>query len=244
MNTYPKFNFATIFIFISLLSATNVQAQTQAHADLELIVATPHNNQVIPFGDSVRTSFFIINHGPDDIIGDTLLVSTDNPAMGGGFVGDIRVGDTGIAYSGLQWKDEGDTNNDTLSFCYYFRSPVSISNRVVDTNAANDTTCYTYVLLGDPTTGIATTHANKPLKLFPNPASGFVNIQLNTEGYHQLQLYVTDVLGREVLLHDYATKNSSRKRGIQFDVSGVLPGVYFVRLMADGQAFTAKLVVR
>lgn len=244
MNTHPKFNFATICIFASLLFATKAQAQPQVHADLELIVAYPHNNQVIPFGDSVQTSFFIINHGPDDIIGDTLLIRANNPAMGGGFVGDIQVGDTGIAYSGLQWKDEGDTNNDSLSFCYYFRNPVSYSNRVVDTNATNDTTCYSYVMLGDPTTGIVTTQAHKLLKLFPNPASGLVNIQLNTEGYRQLQLRVTDVFGREILFHDYATKNSFGKSDIQFDATGFSPGVYFVRLRADDKTFMSKLVVR
>lgn len=227
-----------------LLWGTQANAQ-QAHADVELIVAYPQDNQVIPFGDSVRLSFFIINHGPEDIVGDTLMIRSVNPMFGGGFIGDIPVGDTGLALGVFQEVGEGHTQNDTFDMCYYFRSPVSFSDRVVDTNAANDTACVSYVLLGDTTTGIVTSDIHASLKLFPNPASSWVAIQLEDAAqYHQLKLSVTDVLGREVFFHDFAAQARGDKNAIHFDVTGFSSGVYLVRLMADDKTFTNKLEVR
>lgn len=241
MNTNLKFTVTNIVVLACLLFSINARAQ--ASVDLELRTVYPANGQVIPFGDTVHIEMLIINHGPIDIINDTIMIDND-VLFGSGFIGDIPVGDTVTAYGIMQWMGDEDSVNVTMNTCYYFRNPVSFSNNVVDTNAVNDTACFSYILLGDTTTGIAAIQANKPLKLFPNPASGLVNIQLNTEGYRQLQLRVTDVFGREILFHDYATKNSFGKSDIQFDATGFSPGVYFVRLRADDKTFMSKLVVR
>lgn len=241
MKVNIKLKIASIYLLSAFLFA--IKAQAQVHADLELKMVYPQNNQIIPFGDSVRIQMSIINHGPDDIIDDTLLIGS-NIMFGSGFIGDIPAGDTVTAYGALQWMGEGATDNDTTDVCYYFRTPVSVSNNVVDSNASNDTACVSYVMLGDPNTGIATSQANNPMKLFPNPASDLVTIQLNAARYHKLQLSVTDIYGREVLFHDYSAKGNFNKNDLHFNVSGLQPGIYSIHLIADDQTFMNKLVVR
>lgn len=220
-----------------------MNAKAQVNADLELLVVYPENSQVIPFGDSVQIVLSVINHGPDDIINDTIFID-NNVIFGTGFIGDIPAGDTVTAYGITQWMNDGETSNDTMNICYYFRSPVSITSNVIDTNASNDTACVSYVLLGDSTTGIATSKANQTIKLFPNLAKDLVQIGMNTSGYHKLQLSVIDIYGREVFFQDYEKKSMDYNNNIWFDVTGFQPGIYFVRLLADDKTFTNKLVVR
>ncbi|HET8572358.1 MAG TPA: T9SS type A sorting domain-containing protein [Edaphocola sp.] len=214
------------------------------YADLEIVINQPSDSTSFPWGDTAKFSFFIQNLGPDSLSpSDTVSVGFLHFGQFFPLTGvSLNSGDsTHFNNAASLWNDDPLTN-DTGHFCMSVRI---VSSGIVDTNALNDTACVSYVLLGNPTTGIATTEKNKPLKLFPNPASSTVTIQLNDVArFHQLQLTVTDILGREVLSKDYKPKSQTDDNTIRFDVTGFLPGIYFVRLMADRQVFRAKLVVR
>ncbi|MFN3874590.1 MAG: T9SS type A sorting domain-containing protein, partial [Flavobacteriales bacterium] len=75
--------------------------------------------------------------------------------------------------------------------------------------------------------------------LFPNPATGIVNLRYNGEaGMGSIELY--DATGRGVLVERGAlAQNSSRA----LDVHGLSAGVYTVRLTVNGQRSEQRLVI-
>lgn len=232
----------SVIVASTCLMAYPKTSSAQTNADLELVVSSPENNQVIPFGDTVQTIFFIINHGPDPIINDTLIISNNLNPVSSGFVGSIAVGDTGVCHGIIQWADAGDTNNATISLCYYFPAEVSLSNNVVDNNAANDTACVSYVMLGDTSeTGISDFSAPTSLKLYPNPATDVVKILININQPNIVELSVKNILGRTVLQHNYGWLSQSKP--LKLDVSSLKEGIYFVKMAVGQQIVTRKLVI-
>lgn len=78
---------------------------------------------------------------------------------------------------------------------------------------------------------------SKAVKLYPNPASNKVNIDMG-----QIALIdgviVTDILGKEVLYENVTSKSS-----VSLNVSVLPKGTYFVRLSTDKGAVTKKLMI-
>lgn len=83
---------------------------------------------------------------------------------------------------------------------------------------------------GDPNT----------LSLFPNPASARLTLELASIGQSEARVLVYDVLGRAVLEPIILPPAQTN---LSLDVTGLAPGVYFVRTERDGQSRTARFVL-
>lgn len=234
----PRILGAVIAVSACLMASPQA-TYAQTYADLELVVSSPTNNQVIPFGDTLHTTFFIINHGPDPIVNDTLIISNNLDPVTSGFVGSIAVGDTGVCHGIVQGANPG-SDTDTLSVCYYFPAVVSLSNDVVDTNATNDTACVSYVMLGDPNTGIADFSSHTTLELYPNPAKEVLRIKFPQIKNQKCSFRIYDILGRE----KGAFSSLKRNLGVYtLSLNGLSDGIYMLEADCGKTSYHCKFVV-
>ncbi|MCW3126749.1 MAG: C-terminal target protein [Bacteroidetes bacterium] len=77
--------------------------------------------------------------------------------------------------------------------------------------------------------------------LKPNPASGAVTVNIITERGQVVDLYVTDVLGREVSRQQWSA--GPGLNGTQLDISAWSKGVYYVTVRSAGAYYTKVLSV-
>jgi hypothetical protein len=87
------------------------------------------------------------------------------------------------------------------------------------------------------TTGISEVSA-KTVKLYPNPTSGVLNINLPGNNGTLATIRITNILG-SVILENKVVNGSSQ---IKLDVSGFDNGVYFVTVKGNGYENTIKVV--
>lgn len=80
--------------------------------------------------------------------------------------------------------------------------------------------------------------ASENLKLFPNPATDFVTIQLNEISTQDASLKVIDITGKAV----YVQALDAVSDNITFDVNRLAPGVYNVLISNANAVYTAKFV--
>jgi len=80
--------------------------------------------------------------------------------------------------------------------------------------------------------------------LFPNPATdGRFNISLDAkQAIKEIAVTVTDITGREVLSRQYANPGSSFFEEI--NLSGAARGMYFVRIVADGEVISRRVSIQ
>ncbi len=77
---------------------------------------------------------------------------------------------------------------------------------------------------------------------YPNPAAGVVTVPVRLSASAQVEVAVFDVLGRRVAPAASGPR-SAGDHAVQIDTSVLAPGVYVVRLAADGQVRSRRLVV-
>ena len=93
-------------------------------------------------------------------------------------------------------------------------------------------------ILVEDTTAITENDDEITVKVYPNPTSGVVTIQLKPEQcalYPEIQIF--DIYGRR--LHAMPVKDES----IQVDMSGYAKGIYFLALVSDKKKTVSKIVV-
>lgn len=112
------------------------------------------------------------------------------------------------------------------------------------TITAATTRNYGFVASLTDATGLAVappTMARMPLP-YPNPAHGYINVPVSpTAGTGALTLKLVDALGRLVRTQVVAPYAGASE--VVFDLRGVVPGVYALRLGAGGTPATERLVV-
>ncbi|TXB63477.1 M43 family zinc metalloprotease [Phaeodactylibacter luteus] len=79
------------------------------------------------------------------------------------------------------------------------------------------------------------------INLFPNPTSGDFTLAFTLPAEGQVNLMVTAVDGRVALQQQWAAKAGTQVQ--EFDGSQLVPGVYFLHLMANQERITRKFVV-
>ena len=75
------------------------------------------------------------------------------------------------------------------------------------------------------------------IKLYPNPTTGVVNLEL-TGSKGDATIMVSDVSGKVIV-----TKTTSEK-SLDIDLSNVPAGIYLVRVNMDGKVFNEKVMVQ
>jgi PKD repeat protein len=99
-----------------------------------------------------------------------------------------------------------------------------------------------HVGLALPTATLAANNARYGLRVYPNPQTAETAVHLNLPASTMVQLTVTDALGRTVLT-TAATRLAAGEQTLPLNAR-LAPGLYLVRVLADGQPLTTKLVVR
>jgi hypothetical protein len=78
------------------------------------------------------------------------------------------------------------------------------------------------------------------LIVYPNPASGFINIVAGTNTGQNLDLTITDLAGKAV----YSMNGLTETAIINVEVTGIKPGLYFIRLNNNKFSETIKLIIK
>jgi PKD repeat protein/photosystem II stability/assembly factor-like uncharacterized protein len=98
---------------------------------------------------------------------------------------------------------------------------------------------------GEPiTTFISEINANPfGVNLFPNPTDGVLNLNINAPSTGQMHVYLKDVTGRTVksLLNNNMAEG---EHNLQYDMSNLASGVYFISIDSDGITQTIKFIKR
>lgn len=129
-----------------------------------------------------------------------------------------------------QWSN-GETTQDIneLSADRYF---------ITVTDAAGCTT-QTFFELDDPV-GIDHIDALTDVQLLPNPAQDHTQLNLTFDRNVDVQISVINIVGQVL---DQRTQNNISTAQFIFDVENYPKGVYFIRIEADGQQLTKKLII-
>lgn len=80
------------------------------------------------------------------------------------------------------------------------------------------------------------------LKLYPNPASDYANIEYKLKKSTQVTVQVIDLSGRNVLELNLGTRSGQLKERINLD--NLSAGTYILRMQAGNQVTTNKLIIR
>ncbi|MBS1629758.1 MAG: T9SS type A sorting domain-containing protein, partial [Bacteroidetes bacterium] len=142
-------------------------------------------------------------------------------------------------FGGYQWY-----RNDTLIPGATGPSLLARSNgryRVMITGFGNTCTDSAVYLLANLKVGTQTLAGN--LQIMPNPArDGRFHVSLDAKTpVKEVRVRVSDITGRELLSRQYTNPGSNFFEEV--NLGAVAPGIYFVRITADGEAFSRRVVV-
>jgi hypothetical protein len=121
---------------------------------------------------------------------------------------------------------------------------VCISPSAVATHLSAHNDC-----LGDCTSsfakGTAVTHLDLEggnIVVFPNPASGRINVELKEMGSPYRSYQITDINGRVLLSQQF--QGDMHSDLISVDISSLIPGMYIIRAITDNGASLTKFTVQ
>ncbi len=87
------------------------------------------------------------------------------------------------------------------------------------------------------TTVINETDGNRTVRIYPNPASGFLNIEVHETRAFRVVIY--NLLGQQMVSKAFENTNNY----FSIDLSNLKNGIYFCSLIFDGKVVTRKVVV-
>ena len=124
----------------------------------------------------------------------------------------------------------------TYSTKYFWRMRAFSDSQLPDTSSWGDVWNFTT----QAPTGIGENGISAS-SIYPNPASGKVNIKFEVEEPGTLQLEIIDLLGSRFLREETTVISGINMREI--DLSNLSKGIYIVRLTYDGNIVNHKLIV-
>jgi hypothetical protein len=140
---------------------------------------------------------------------------------------DLKFGDTVSSYVVTK-----SLKNNTL---YYWRMRAFSDSEMPDTSSWGEVWNFTTLV-----TGIGENDALTS-SIYPNPASGKVNIRLDVEKPVLLQATVIDLLGSTLIREEFELTSGINVHEI--NISNLSKGVYIVKLTYDGNVVNHKLIV-
>lgn len=234
-----KYYFTLLFALISGILPTTAQ---QKFCDLELSILSPLEGQIIPYGDTANLVYMIKNLGPDTLdLTDTIYFTIEGFPFTSSVVENLLPGDTVMSTFLSAWSDT--TISDTLAFCMYL---IQERNETInDSIFTNDTACVRFILEGR-TTSIDEVN-NKPvsIRLFPNPASQKVAMEL--VGFDALgtgSVIISDIAGKEWQRLDVQMKRNTSSPRVNLDISSLPTGIYLLEFRSLQNRAVQKLVIQ
>ena len=79
------------------------------------------------------------------------------------------------------------------------------------------------------------------LRVYPNPASTQVTIEINVTNESQVQLRLVDMVGKEISFKDYGMVSAASS--VNINTSALGAGLYIVELAVNGRKITKRLVI-
>jgi len=246
---------AIICSAITLIGNAYVNAQVRT-VDMEAIMDPPGGGSVTT-GTEIPLEFSIKNNGPDDlVVGDTLFYvflynGTDVAhqylvlpfAIPNGHTTLISPSNLSVA---LNNPGSGD-------FCLYISNPATDNVMVNgaplvvtynDPDPSNNMTCNPITVNSATSVFDMEQHGKAKLTCYPNPASAEVTLKFITDKTENVQVSISDITGREVLLRNYDGLAGSGTISLKMDISGLKSGIYFVTLNNGAQQERSKLIIR
>jgi len=98
--------------------------------------------------------------------------------------------------------------------------------------------------LWDASVGIANLEEQVGLNVYPNPATGKINLDLNLSEGHAISVNVTDVLGRSIENVPVKQYGSGEFTLCVAEKKVYQPGVYFINVDVDGKKIAKKVIVQ
>lgn len=96
------------------------------------------------------------------------------------------------------------------------------------------------IITGKSSTEIIAVSGVKGLKIYPNPAKGYIYISGNNLS-GKLIIKLTDITGKTIKIVSFKAEDSGL---LKLELSDVLPGVYIVSLKSIGVNYYSKIIVR
>jgi endonuclease I len=100
-----------------------------------------------------------------------------------------------------------------------------------------DNPAYVALIWGTPTGTYEAKDRKIEINLYPNPAAGFVTIELPGNFPEFYNVFISDITGRVV------SEKSVKGKPVTFDVSGLETGYYILSVSAGKRNLTARLIV-
>ena len=101
-------------------------------------------------------------------------------------------------------------------------------------------TVFTYTVIDGRTTGIAGKNLEPVVKLYPNPTSGTVIIDIQTGASNEVELMIFDILGKKI---DQVNTRINGKYSHSFHLEGQAAGQYYMVINVEGKVITRKFSV-
>jgi len=137
----------------------------------------------------------------------------------------------GVVY---QWLYEGETIPGANSSIHYAEE---VGEYQVYIESPNGCGAYSNTVYLN-TVGIRDLESSS-FNIYPNPANNFLSIQLS-QLLDIASLTITDILGQELILQDFDTRNVSKE--FKIDLSSIPTGIYFVVVESGTQQIVKKFV--
>jgi hypothetical protein len=156
---------------------------------------------------------------------------------------------SGLNNMSVKWGKVIITNNDYLSTCCIAASVIiggSGNRHIISGNTGNCVDSLT-VLANcgafhkksmSPTTGL--TNAFVEYNVFPNPSSGTFNLDVMSNQSGQLNLTITDLMGRTILTDSHAI---SQFTSLPISLTSAASGTYFLKAEMNGEVFVKRIVL-
>jgi hypothetical protein len=143
-------------------------------------------------------------------------------------------------------------NSGNLSESIFYNTPTVGATyfiKVYGYAGANSTTqCYNLLLNTSSTSFIKAARGStlvseneKTMAVFPNPASGMINIRFTAQEEGDFHLQIIDVAGKTLIQQNRHFSNG--ENSLEVDINSIAAGLYFVKLGNEMQSATSKLLI-
>lgn len=251
MNNFTK----KVLALVSAITLGFTATAQQRQVDLDVSIASPMENAVIPYNEQFNLVIAIINNGPDEMVtGDSIFYQTpfsQNVQMGT-LQGNIAVGDT-FAIPMTLTNTNTTGQDQTANICVYVFNPSvdievngqPISITYFDTDSTNNQACVNNITLQSGATSVEEMEiAKQALVVFPNPATEKVGFRYTAQSNEEILVVVSDILGREVIRQNLGKAIQGAEKTYELDITALNTGNYILSVTDGAIQTVGRIAVK
>jgi hypothetical protein len=200
-----------------------------------------------------------VNDGNSSVTGSTGVAVINPPTVAAGndttvcqWVNSIYLYGTANNYSAVSWSTSGDGSFDFPNqlACTYFPGQGDKSNAQVDLSLTAaplppcpNTISSTKHVLFDPCTGVPPGGSSLlKMSIQPNPAYDAFSIIIDGLANQAVILHISDITGKAIFSEEFTASAATYRKSLNASDFG--NGIYIVRVIADSEVLTGKLIVK